>query len=71
MKEAKDSSPVDHTSILLFRKSIHTTPWWVSHLQAIGKRFLPMHIHSLASFLPSQVDPTRAHILWELNMQAW
>ena len=69
MKEAKDSSPVDHTSILLFRKSIHTTRR-VSHLQAIGKRFLPMHIHSLASFLPSQVDPTRAHILWELNMQA-
>ena len=76
MKEAEDSSLVDLTSTLLLSKSIHTTPQQVSHPQVSHKRQkIPPHAHLLLSELsPSQVGPTikttRAHILWDLNMQA-
>ena len=76
MKEAEDSSLVDHTSTLLLNGSIYTTPQRVSHPQASHKRQkIPSHAHLLLSeFSPSPMDPTikttRAHILRELNMQA-
>jgi len=52
MKEAKDSSLVDHTSTLLLSESIHTTPKWVSHPKQVmrGRRFLLMRIYSSVSF---------------------
>ena len=51
MKEAENSSPMDHT--LLLNESIPTTPQWVSHPQVShvrGRRFLPMHTYSSVSF---------------------
>ena len=56
MKEVEDSSPMDHTSTkatLLLNDSISTTPQRVSHPQVShesGRRFLPIHTYSLASF---------------------
>ena len=72
----EDSSLVNHTSTLLLNESIHTTPQQVSHPQASHERQkIPPHEHLLLSeFSPSLVDltikATRAHITWELNMQA-
>ena len=75
MKEAKDSSPMDHASSLLLSESIPTTPQQVSHSQATHERqkIFP-HAHLLLSkFSPFLVDltikTTRAHILQKLNMQ--
>ena len=65
MKELEDSSLVDHTSTPLLKEFL------ISKQVVRGRRFLPTHIHYSASFSPSLVDPTRAHILQELNMQAW
>ena len=56
---------MDYTSTLLISEFL------ISEQVMRGKRFLPIHIYSLASSSPSLVDPTRAHILQELSMQAW
>ena len=48
MKEAEDSSLVDHTSTLLLSKSIHITPQRVSHPQVSHERQkFPPHAHPL------------------------
>ena len=58
MKEAKNSSPVDHISTLLLNKPIPTTPQRVSHPQASHEsQKIPPHAHLLLSeFSLSLVD---------------
>ena len=58
MKEVEDSSLVNHTSTLLLNEFL------------ISKQVIVDPLHSSLSFSLSLVDPTHAHILQQLNMQA-
>ena len=51
--------------------SLLLSEFLISNQVMRGRRFLPMHIHSLVSSSPFLLDLTRAYILQEVNIQAW